>query len=371
MRPWQYTIITISALLSIIAAGLVHSVYSTKTTENVKGEKLLPDFDRYADNISSIVIQSGETILTLIKKKEGTWRLSERDFYPVQHKKVYALLNQIANAELIETKTRNPELFKLLEVEDPSKENVNSKRIRLLDEKGYTLSDIVLGKLRYSAFGRDKSGTYVRRFSDTQTWLTNTIIQIPLDIPEWVNSKFLNLPANKINLVTLTPPNGQIIKLIREEQDKLLSTGEDKKNNTGVVNNKFEDYKFLFKSIPKGQKIKEEVDASQLVTALETLRLRDVRKASETKFQKDTKTYKVYIETEDLMKVSVKLSELEKKEYWLSVEMHEDGKDKEIANLMKISTEGWEFKISPWQVESIFKNTTDVFENETKKVKTN
>ncbi len=156
MDSKTFNILAISAAISLVTAGIVHSAYDTWTPEKIEGEKLLPDFERYADNIANVTLQKGETTLTLIKAKNGKWSLSERDSYPVLRNKVRGLLGQVARTELVEAKTRDPKRYNLLELGDPAEKNAVSKRIKLSDASGRVLSELVIGKQRLSAFGSGK-----------------------------------------------------------------------------------------------------------------------------------------------------------------------------------------------------------------------
>ena len=50
--------------------------------------------------------------------------------------------------------------------------------VRLLDDKGGVIAEAIVGKKRFDAFGASKSGTYVRKPGDAQTWLSNADIDV-------------------------------------------------------------------------------------------------------------------------------------------------------------------------------------------------
>ena len=74
-----------------------------------------------------------------------------------------ALLVKLAEAELVEGKTRNKDRYALLELEDPAAKDAKSRLLRLLDDKGVVIAEAIVGKKRFDAFGGSKSGTYVRK----------------------------------------------------------------------------------------------------------------------------------------------------------------------------------------------------------------
>jgi len=364
----HFNILAISAFISFVTAGLVHSAYNTWTPEKIAGEKLLPDFEGYANNIANVVLQSGETTLTLTRAKDGTWGLAERGSYPVVRNKVRSFLGQVAKAELVEAKTRDPKRYNLLELDDPAGKDASSKLIKLSDAKGNVFSELVIGKQRYSAFGSGKSGSYARRAGNNQTWLTNVAIQVPLKVADWVEPAFFKMSMDKVSSMTLTPPDGPEVRVVLETPEKKADSAENKdtgdKTKTAGAEPKSKpaEIKFKFAAIPEGQKLKDDVDATQIVRALETLELTDVRKAGSVAAPKDAETLKALVETKDAMQLDMAVVKTGESERWLTIAVRADGKDAEAAKQMKARVEGWEFKIPNWRSGQIFKTSVELFD---------
>jgi len=366
MDSKTFNILAISAAISLVTAGIVHSAYDTWTPEKIEGEKLLPDFERYADNIANVTLQKGETTLTLIKAKNGKWSLSERDSYPVLRNKVRGLLGQVARTELVEAKTRDPKRYNLLELGDPAEKNAVSKRIKLSDASGRVLSELVIGKQRLSAFGSGKSGSYARRVGNDQTWLANVAIEVPLDITSWVDTTFFKMPLDKVSAVTLTPPDGKAVRLVLEAPEKKVDSAASKDVDDKKTATKPAEPKFEFSSIPEGKKLKDRVDATQMIKTLETLDLKDVRKAGGVEAPKDAEIFQALVETKDEMQLDMTVLKSGKSDRWLTIKVRSDGKDAEAAKTIKAKVEGWEFKIPDWRSEQIFKTSADMFEDQPK-----
>ena len=115
--------------------------------------------------------------MTLARDKDA-WTLADRGGYPAKAEAVRALLVKLAEAELVESKTRNKDRYALLELEDPAAKDAKSRLLRLLDDKGGVIAEAIVGKKRFDAFGGSKSGTYVRKPGDAQTWLTNADLDV-------------------------------------------------------------------------------------------------------------------------------------------------------------------------------------------------
>ena len=74
MQPKQFNMLALSAVISLIAAGVVHSSYNSWTDDTVDWPAPLPDDSRLSgDATGHILIQQGEAKLTL-KKSDRTAR---------------------------------------------------------------------------------------------------------------------------------------------------------------------------------------------------------------------------------------------------------------------------------------------------------
>lgn len=345
MDAKHFNVLAIAAVVSLVTAGIVHSAYDTWSTETVSGKKLFPAFGSDANQVGQLVLRKGKDTFTFDKTKDG-WTFAERGGYPVDAGKVRELLVRVARAELVEAKTRDPKRYNLLELGDPEKDDAKSTLVRLGDADGKAIGDFVVGKRRVSAFGRGKTGSYVRRPGDDQSWLTNVELKTSFDVSDWVEPVFFKMPAADITTLTLQTPDGGDVKLVVD----------DRKKNT-----------FKFESVPQGKKLKSGIDASIIAKGLETLELTDVRKAADAKPAKGEQKIPVLLETKDGMKLRVAVLKIGEDERWVSVEVLEDGKSKDLAKDLRSRLGGWQFKIADWRARQVFKTAAEMFEAEPEK----
>jgi len=374
MDTKHFNILAAATFISLALAGIVHGAYNTWTSEKVEGEKLMPGFGGYADRIAQVTVQQGETTLTFKKGDNNNWKLTERDAYPVKSVKVRELLRSIAMAELVETKTRAPKRYALLELEDPAGKNAQSKLIKMGTASGQYLADLVVGKQRAGAFGSGKPGSYVRRPGNDQTWLSNTVIEVPMEVTDWVDPAFLKLPADQIRSVKLTPPDGEAINLVLDELAGTDAKADGAKAGQGDVKAATQkgEPKFKFATVPEGKKLKSSINATSMVKRLETFELADVRKAGSVKAPKDVKTFKALIETKKGIQLDTSALAIGEDERWVSIKVVADGTDAEAAKQLKASVEGWEFKVPEWRFKQFFKTAADMFEeNKEEKAESN
>lgn len=345
MDSKSFNILAIAAAVSLVTAGLVHSAYDTWSVENVSGEKLFPGFDKDANQVGQIAISQADKKLDF-HKSNGSWTIANRGGYPAKTESVQQLLVRIARAELVEAKTQDPERYGLLELEDPSGKDAQSVLISMRDGDAKAIGDLVVGKRRQSAFGAGRSGVYVRRPGNNQTWLTNVSIRPTFDVSDWVDPVFFKLGDSKVKSLMLQTPDGGDVTIVAGEAKK-----DDKKEAT---------YKFA--SIPDGKKLKKDIDASVIVKGLQTFEMTDVRKLADAKLPKDAIKIPAVIETENGMKLQAEVVRIGENERWLSFKVIEDGQDAKVAKSFRDKLDGWQFKIADWRSRQVFKTADEMFE---------
>lgn len=336
MEPKHFNMLAVAAVVSLVAAGVVHGAYNNWHTEKVTGQKLFEGFDKGANQVGRIMLQKGKAKLTFKQEGKG-WVILERAGYPVDTAKVRALLVQLAGAELVEPKTRVPARYDLLELGDPAKDDAKSTLVSVADGRGKAIADVVLGKTKSAAFGQGKDGTYVRRPGNPQAWLANANLRASLEVSDWVEPVFFRIDPAKVAALTIAAPKATAYEIVADDKKK----GE-----------------FKFKAIPEGQKLKSGASASGMVKAMRTLELLDVRKVAA---QPDgDKVVKAVLTTAAGAKLDLRLRN-DGTDRWLSIKILDAGKDDDIKKI-KPQVEGWEFKVADWRSRQTFKAPGDVFE---------
>jgi hypothetical protein len=209
--------------------------------------------------------------------------------------------------------------------------------VRLLDEKGASIAEAIVGKRRYDAFGSMKGGTYVRKPGDVQTWLANADIDASPRVRDWVEPGVFDLGTRKITQMTIELPGEQPLKI---EQD---SAGAGK-------------YKLV--SIPDGKKLKQGTDVDAIPRAAGFIEMDDVRKLAQTPVG-DVNT--VNIAAEGGLSIVMRLRK-QGDDYWLSMTATGEGDAKKAAETITSKVQGWEFKIPLSKAQAILKRPADLFE---------
>ena len=270
MKPMHFVVLAILAAVSTALAITSYAANNTWSPGRVSGARMFPALASNAGTVAAIELRQGPNVLTLEKAEGGHWRLKERGGYPVPADKVRTLMVSLAEADLVEAKTRVADRYGLIDLEEPTGAGAKSRSVRLLDAKGSVLAEAVVGKKRSDAFGFGKSGTYVRKPGDAQTWLANADLDVSADLKDWVKTDVFQIDSSKVSRVTVEMPGEQPLKIERNADKKLTVAG-----------------------IPQGQKLKDEGTADSIARAAAYIDFDDVRKQTSSAAPKDVSTIKL------------------------------------------------------------------------------
>jgi hypothetical protein len=352
VKPRPFTALAVVTVLALVVSIATYASYSRVAEVRVSGAALFPRLAGEAGRVATIVISQGNKTLTLARDKSG-WSLADRGGYPAKPEKVRALLLRLAEAELVEAKTRVKERHSLLELEDPQGVDAKSRLVRLLDDKGAVVAEVILGKRRSDAFGSTRGGTYVRKPGEAQTWLANADIEAPIGVREWVQPAVIDIPATSIASLTVSIPGEEPLKIVRDAADKS---------------------KHALAAMPDGKKLKDSYTVGGIVRAVSSIDLDDVRRSpaagqpggqagGQPGGQPGAKDDGVVaLEADGGLAATLTLRK-EGEDFWLSVEAKgADGEAKKTAEDIMHRVQGWEFKLPAGKAQAILKRRADLLE---------
>src|SRR5689334_3142749 len=206
MKPRTIAELALVALVALVVAATSYISQNRWSQAKVSGAPLFPGLASQGPKIARIELRQGDKKLAL-ERKEQNWVLADRGGYPAKTEAVRTLLVRLAEAQLVEPKTRKSDRFTMLELEDAGVKDTKSREVRLLDQQGAVLAQAIIGKKRTDAFGSSKSGTYVRWPEDAQAWLANTDVQVSANVRDWVQPSVLDVEQAKIKSVSVEIPN--------------------------------------------------------------------------------------------------------------------------------------------------------------------
>ncbi len=344
IKPQHFVALAIAALASVLlSVGLYAATYRFSSGK-IEGTLLLPTLSSHGERIASVELVQGDKKITLLRNGFD-WRIAEREGYPANPERVRALLNALRQIELVEPRTAVKDKWKLLELEDPAAKDAKSRSVRILDAKGGALGDIVLGKARADAFGPGKSGVYVRRPAEVQTWLAMGDPKGGADIKDWVALTAFDFDINTIAKITLEHAGEAPIVIVK---------GDGKEAKFKLAN-----------AIPAGMKLKQGFTVDQAGGGFAAIELEDVRRLAATPV--GDKVSVIKLEADGGMLVTFRLRK-EGDASWISFSAAGDGDAvKKKVESINARAVGWEYKIAQWKVDQIGRRMADMIEKDEEK----
>ena len=343
MTPKHFTTLAFAAAASLVVAALVHSRADTWSTGTPAGAKLVPNLQRELPRIATITLKQGPQSLTLERKGEA-WSLKDRGGYPVQGDRVRQLLLRLTDAELVDRKTRNPERYPLLELEDLTAPGAKSRGLVLAEEKGRAIADLIVGKRSVEQFGAGKGGTYIRRPGERDTWLVSTEIDVNPSVAAWVDTSLFEAEIAKVKKVTVTLPG---------EPPLAIERGEGKPAN--------KDGYALAGGMPAGKKLKSEYTLEDMVNAFARVEMEDVRRPLAAAAAAPPPAVATY-EMDNGGKITLTVT-TEGDARWVVVEATGDGDAKAAMDKITARVAGWQFRLPGWKFDQIFKRVTELLDD--------
>lgn len=214
------------------------------------GRPLLAGLDQAINAVSEITVREGDARITLARGDEG-WQVADRDGYPADVGKVRELLLSLADATLLEQKTRNPENYATLGLQPA---DAGGTTVTLTaDDRRFEGATVTLGNS-----ARQGSATYVRRDDEAVTWLASGDLSASAETSAWVDTQILDVPASDVQAVTIEHADGAQVRISKASRSE-----------TG----------FTVADIPEGKELRYASIANPIGSALSGLRLEDVRAA--------------------------------------------------------------------------------------------
>jgi hypothetical protein len=353
MTPRNFVYLAIAAALSVLFAVVSFASNNQWSTGKAAGAKLFPTLVSDASQIASIEVRQGENAIVL-ERTGGSWGLQNRGNYPADPSKVRTLLVGLAEADLIESKTRRPDRYAVLELEDPADKNAKSRNVRLLGAKGNIIGEVVIGKKRHDLLGTGKSGTYVRKPGDPQTWLANAELDASAVAKDWLKTSVYTTDATKISRVTIEIPGEQALRV--ERQAAPVKDDKEAKQSTPEPTAG----KLQFAGFPPAdKKLKDAGAAESIARALASIDMDDVRKLDAAPAGTGVSTVK--IESADGPTTTLRLRK-DGDAHWLSVAASGEGEAKKTADEINQRTQGWEFRIPASKADSILKKRANLLD---------
>ena len=143
----------------------------------------------------------GQTLV--IARKDEAWGLADRGNYPVQQDKLRELLTGLTELSITEPRTADPALLEQLGLGDPASATSTANLVKLLDDKGGVLAQLIVGHRRVRTQGNVPETIYVRRPGENQSWLAEGRLPVDADPQLWLDRDIANIDGKRVASVVV------------------------------------------------------------------------------------------------------------------------------------------------------------------------
>ncbi len=256
---------TIGVLAGVTIVGIMLAVFANREPSDIipqSGQLLFPDLMSMVNDVNEMVIETKEQTITLLRK-EQVWGVKENANYRADVEKVRQVLVGLGDLRIQEPKTKNPELYERLGLQDSNQEGSISKTITVKTANNPEAAKLVVGNQKPAKGNPRMSDIYVRKPGDPQTWLVMGNLPLETVPGEWLDKEVTALTTKRVRQVTVTHPKGGTLHLSKAKP---------------------EDLDFQLDSIPAGFKVSSQFNVNNVVGTLVQLELEDVKPQTEIEF---------------------------------------------------------------------------------------
>jgi hypothetical protein len=227
--------------LLLVLTAISFLVINNKTSMLDETQQLIPELQSDINDIDRIVLDKNDQRISLYKQSD-TWRVSEVDGFFADTNKVANLLLDLRKLTLKEKKTKNPENFAKLSLADSG---INAATFIKLYKGALEISNISIGKE-----AQRNQGTYVRKNSENQTWLSEGLFNVKLEAKSWILKTIIDIDISAVKSIKFSPTN-----------------------SVGFTLNKLtpQDVEFIIENIPENKKLKTDANLNNLAGGLKNL----------------------------------------------------------------------------------------------------
>ena len=278
---------TFAALAIVTAAVVGGAFYATQEresniAESFEKQPLYPGLLSRLNDVTWLQVASQADGPLTMSKVDGAWVLAEKHGYFADIEKISQTLVELSSMETIEPKTKKPENFPELFVEDvEAPDGTITNSIHVTAKAGdELLADLLVGRTRPVDVG---AGVFVRRNGENQTWLATGSYQPNRKALQWLDRNIINVDSRRIVRATMQHADGDGFSLSKAE-----ITSEDMRYDSFV---------------PPGMEPKPAHEMNNMAQITDFLVMEDVRPVKDLDWA--TPNSIIWFETYDGVKITV------------------------------------------------------------------
>ncbi|HKW54578.1 MAG TPA: DUF4340 domain-containing protein [Stellaceae bacterium] len=326
--------LVIATAAALVVAILLAVRGGSSSSDPQSGAAVLPELTQRGNDIARLTLVHGPSKTTLMRKGDQ-WVVEEKSGYPADPTKVRQALLGLAELRYVEAKTRKPDLYPRIEVEDAGQKDAKSTLVTASTEKGDLLGEIIAGKHRIDQLGGGVDGIYVRKPGDLQSWLARGTLDLPGDTLGWLDRKLIDLPQDKLKEAVLTQADGSKVDLARDKPEAPLA----------------------LKGAPANAKLKEGA-TSEPASVLAGLEFADVRPAADVTFPSAGVAHAEYTDF-DGRTIKLTLVEQDGKS-WAHIEASGSGDAEKPASDLNAKLAPWVYALPDYKAKALKTKLSDL-----------
>lgn len=205
-------------VLALVAGGLLYGTFIMReepAESGAGGATLLPELDAKINAASRISLRTNEAPIIVSRGEEG-WQVTSQYDYPADIAKVRQWLIGLARLEKVEPKTRKPEYYAKLGLQEPGSETAESVGVKVTASEGEVLADVILGERRSVSGRSGPTEIYARLADDPQTWLTRGHLPPAGQPNSWLERELLSLETGAITRLHIEQADGETVLIKRQ-----------------------------------------------------------------------------------------------------------------------------------------------------------
>jgi hypothetical protein len=318
-------LLVVAALVAIaLALWLSTRPHGERTTE--ESRLVLPDLMGLLNSVTELRIAKGDGSRATLKKGGTDWIVEERGF-PADTSRVRKLLIDLSELAIVEEKTREPENYPQLGVEDVSSPKASGTRIDIVTP-AKTLS-LIVGK------PSGAKSSFVRLAGAPVSLLASPQLVPDADAARWLDKPVIDVAEARVKQVDLQPASGPAYTVMRGAAQQT---------------------DFSVSKLPKGRELSGPGAANAVAGALASLTLDDVRKAGGAGTEPAHATFHTF----DGLTVDV-MGRKDGDRRFLALSAQSSAKETTSeAQALNARFSGWEIEVPGYKYDALFRPLEDL-----------
>ncbi len=344
MSPRTFTVIAAATAITVALAAFSLARQPGYRPVAGTGEKTFPDLLGRVNDVARLLVDGPEGTITLTRGEDG-WVMKESEGYAGRAVKVQRAILGLAQLRLVEAKTRKQEKYSKLGLRDRDAKGAKSKRVRLFDNKGTLMADLLTGDGRKTMPGKTAGGVYVRRPGDAQAWLaSDNASDFGSEKSDWLERKIIDIQGAQVKRMVIRHPDGETVTLSKATPETPV---------------------FALENIPQGKKLISPASLDPVGDGLANLQLDDVQNGPGPFDAAKT----VITDVTTFSGLSVRLLTVKKDgKFWMTVDASTGGGAEknavDKAGAIMNRTGGWVYQISNYAASNLAIKLDELLEDE-------